>query len=169
MYVCVCVKAWPHLVVAWTGTLPIHCYHPLILSSVRPPCCFPASCFYFDRKLRSGRRDSLVPRPRPYLPRCDLNWQVWLESLWAAWRPLEELHFSLWCHYMRPELYVVVSLRSSSLRDKRSVLEINFVLNDKPDNILHFLIINKSYEKTKTNNNFIWLRSLDTFLSLDLV
>lgn len=51
---------------------------------------------------------------------------------------------------MRPELYVVVSLRSSSLRDKRSVLEINFVLNDKPDNILHFLIINKSYEKTKT-------------------
>lgn len=71
-YICVgvCEKALAH---AWTGALPIHRHYPGILSTCPSSRCFPASCFYCNRKLRSGRWDSLVPLPRPYLPCCDLT------------------------------------------------------------------------------------------------
>lgn len=148
MCVWVRVKAWPHLVVAWTGTLPIHCYHPLILLSVRPAVFLLPAFILTGSYGRGGGTLWSLGLVRIF-PAVILTGRFGLRVCELHGEPLEELHFSVWCHYMRPELYVVVSLRSSSLRDKRSVLGINFVLNDKPDNILNFLIINKSYEKTK--------------------
>lgn len=84
--VCVCVKAWAHLAVPRTGTLPIHCHHPLIL--LYTSVLLLLSCFYFNRKPRLGRQGSLSPHPCPYLPRCDFSGRFGLR--------VYELHGDLW-------------------------------------------------------------------------
>lgn len=55
--VCVCLKAWAHLVVAWIGTCLLHSYHPVIC--LVSSC--PASASHHDRKLQTEGRGLSAP------------------------------------------------------------------------------------------------------------
>lgn len=87
--VCVCVKAWAHLVVAWIGTCFLHSYHPVIC--LVSSC--PASASRRDRKLQTEGAGAIwPPHLRLYPPRSAVGASVFAAAC-KHWAVLSEETF----------------------------------------------------------------------------